>query len=160
MSALRFRNIYGFTLIELMVVMSILAILATVGVVTYTNTQKVARDGKRMGDIQEIQKAVEQYYALNQKYPGSNGDTNGFPTAYTTALQSYFASGTIPKQATNSANYFYIPCSNQNRYNICTGLETCNNKCTNTVTPGNGCTAAPVGAAGNAVYCVSNISTN
>ena len=48
----------GFTLIELMVVMAIIAILATAGLSAYTGYIKKARDTTRIADIQAINNIV------------------------------------------------------------------------------------------------------
>lgn len=48
----------GFTLIELMVAISIVAILAAVGAITYSSTQVIARDAKRKGDLKSISGAI------------------------------------------------------------------------------------------------------
>jgi len=64
----------GFTLVELLVVMAILAILATVGFGQYTNSQIKARDAQRKSDLSNIARALEMYYNDNQSYPtASNG---------------------------------------------------------------------------------------
>ncbi|MBI2595256.1 type II secretion system protein [Candidatus Daviesbacteria bacterium] len=81
----------GFTLIELMVVVSIIAVLAAVGLVLYQQAQKAGRDGKRIGDMQEVQKALEQYYAANGTYPAAAAYSN-----LTTYIATYFASGSVP----------------------------------------------------------------
>lgn len=49
------RKNSGFSLIELMVVVSIMAILATAGLTGYSSAQKKARDSRRKGDIRTIQ---------------------------------------------------------------------------------------------------------
>ncbi len=48
----------GFTLIELMVVMAIIAILATAGLSAYTGYIKKARDTTRIADIKAIESIV------------------------------------------------------------------------------------------------------
>ncbi len=48
----------GFTLIELMVVMAIIAILTTAGLSAYTGYIKKARDAVRIADINAINKIV------------------------------------------------------------------------------------------------------
>jgi len=59
----------GFTLIELLVVMAILAILATVGLVSFRTTQMKGRDARRKNDLGQIQKALEMYYNDYSSYP-------------------------------------------------------------------------------------------
>ncbi|MBU1000240.1 prepilin-type N-terminal cleavage/methylation domain-containing protein, partial [Patescibacteria group bacterium] len=46
----------GFTLVELLVVISIIAILSVIGIVVFTGVQKGARDAKRKADINAIAK--------------------------------------------------------------------------------------------------------
>lgn len=59
----------GFTLLELLVVISIIGILIALGVVSYTSAQRNGRDAKRQSDLSGVKKALEQYYALNSGYP-------------------------------------------------------------------------------------------
>lgn len=53
------RNPQGFTLIELMVVITIIAVLSLISVVAFNTVQKNARDAKRRGDIDAIANALE-----------------------------------------------------------------------------------------------------
>lgn len=72
----------GFTLVELLVVISIIATLSVVGLVSYTNFMKSSRDAKRQSDLRLIQSALEEYYADQLFYPGS---INLFGSALTNA---------------------------------------------------------------------------
>lgn len=49
----------GFTLIELMVVVTIMAFLSVIGIVAFSNAQAQARDGRRRADIDAIATAME-----------------------------------------------------------------------------------------------------
>lgn len=51
----------GFTLIELIVTVTIIAILTVVGMVSYSGTSKKARDNRRMADLEKIRVALELY---------------------------------------------------------------------------------------------------
>ena len=94
----------GFTLVELLVVITIIAVLSTIGIVMYTTVQRNARDAKRIGDMQAISKALEMYKSVNGSYPttsaisiASNWDT------FAAALSPYMQS--LPKDPTNSDNW-------------------------------------------------------
>lgn len=59
----------GFTLIELMVAISVVAILSTIGLMVYTNSQRLARDTKRKDDLRQIKNALVLYYNDVKQYP-------------------------------------------------------------------------------------------
>jgi len=66
----------GFTLIELVVVVSILAILSGVMVPRVTNHMKSSRDARRLADIKTLRTAVEQYYMDRGEYPAANTNSS------------------------------------------------------------------------------------
>ncbi len=73
----------GFTLFELLVVISIIAIITAVGVASYSSAQKRARDARRKQDMQAIQKAFEQYYASNDSvYPDTRASAREIMPAF------------------------------------------------------------------------------
>ena len=59
----------GFTLLELLVVIGIIGLLASILVINLTSARRRARDTKRVADIRNIQTATEDYYGKNGKYP-------------------------------------------------------------------------------------------
>jgi general secretion pathway protein G len=61
----------GFTLIELIVVMTILALLATVGLTGYRHKTLVARESVLKENLFQIRHSLEQYRADRGKYPSS-----------------------------------------------------------------------------------------
>lgn len=124
-SARRFySSIRGFTLIELMVVIAIIAILATVGLTIYSAAEKAARDGKRISDIQEIQKGLEQFYAVNQSYPDAKASSPYIDN--TTSFYGYFENNTPPTDPlnTSSSHYVYAQCNSNKDYVLCATTET------------------------------------
>lgn len=70
----------GFTFIEILVVVSIIAVLIAVGVISYGSIQKRSRDARRKSDIEQIRSALEFYRSDNGYYPDG-------PTTFT-ALSS------------------------------------------------------------------------
>lgn len=129
----------GFTLVELLVVISIIAILSVIGITVFTGVQKGARDAKRRGDLDAIAKALEIYKSQNNTYTPQTSAAAPCPDAFSTdfndpnwgaegqgnpsgcisigrALSSYFASS-IPHDPFCKANS--SQCSNSwNDYSI------------------------------------------
>lgn len=64
----------GFTLLELLVVIGIIGLLASILVVNLTGARRKARDTKRVADIRNLQSASEDYYGRNGKYPNTLAD--------------------------------------------------------------------------------------
>lgn len=63
------RKKLGFTFIEILVVITIISIVTTLGVTTYGSFLKQSRDAKRKGDLEQIRAAVEMYKSKNDLYP-------------------------------------------------------------------------------------------
>ncbi len=60
---------FGFTLTELIVVISILAILATISFISIGNYFSSARDSARSMDIASISKSMELFMVQTSNYP-------------------------------------------------------------------------------------------
>jgi prepilin-type N-terminal cleavage/methylation domain-containing protein len=71
------KSTTGFTIVELLIVIVVIAILATISVVAYSNIQQRARDSKRASDIAQIKKALLAYDAIHGGVvrPGATGYT-------------------------------------------------------------------------------------
>lgn len=63
------RPSLGFTLVEVIVVISILSILALIVAVEFREIQPRARDTERKADITTISVALEKYFQTNGEYP-------------------------------------------------------------------------------------------
>lgn len=66
---LKNKNIFGFTLVELLVVISIIGILTMIGAVAYSGAQKKARDTQRKTELDALSKALIMYYNDNGVFP-------------------------------------------------------------------------------------------
>ncbi len=125
----------GFTLVELLVVISIIAILSVIGITIFSGVQKSARDAQRRGDIDAISKALEVHFGIRGVCnPGDN---------YCPPIGTYFSSGIVPEdpfdKSTARKCYIYLSpsggpvlwpgdnCYGSNRsandYKICADLE-------------------------------------
>ncbi len=69
------KNKKGFTIVELLIVIVVIGILATLVIVTFTGIQQKSRDTQRKTDINAVQSHVEAYYAQTGNYP-TLGDLN------------------------------------------------------------------------------------
>lgn len=68
----------GFTLLELLVVMAIIAVLSGVGLTSVTNQSDRARDANRKRDLNNIAAALEAYYNDFGQYPTHDTVLNKF----------------------------------------------------------------------------------
>ena len=59
----------GFTIVELLIVIVVIGILATLVIVTFSGVQQKARDTKRETDVKALASQLEVYYANNGSYP-------------------------------------------------------------------------------------------
>lgn len=82
------RSKSGFTLVELMIVIVVIAILASVTVVSYGSIQADSRDNVRSIKIYAIASALEDYYQIHGDYPGCPALTTDGQTVVSNTLTS------------------------------------------------------------------------
>lgn len=118
----------GFTLVELLVTITVISILA---VIVYANVGKAnpkARDVERQADLRNLQSAIEQYKQKNGEYPamGCGPDANGLSDegdcpngSYITGLAPEFIT-VLPKDPRrgSAAGYGYVTNSMGSSYKI------------------------------------------
>lgn len=66
----------GFTLVEVLVVVGIIGLLASVVLVGLGTFRTRSRDARRIADLREVQNALELYYTGNNSYPKVTGWEN------------------------------------------------------------------------------------
>lgn len=59
----------GFTIVELLIVIVVIAILASISIVAYNGIQSRAQDAKRLSDMNSLIKRIEIYIAENRVTP-------------------------------------------------------------------------------------------
>ncbi|MDS1030062.1 prepilin-type N-terminal cleavage/methylation domain-containing protein [Bacillota bacterium LX-D] len=62
-------NSNGFTLLELLVVIVIIGLLASIAIPSFSDAAYKSKNKKVEADIRVLQSAAELYYAENNKYP-------------------------------------------------------------------------------------------
>jgi len=59
----------GFTLVELLVVMTIIVVISSVAMVSYVGSGKKARDSRRIADLEKIRLSLEMAKQVGTTYP-------------------------------------------------------------------------------------------
>ncbi len=85
----------GFTLVELLIVIAIIGLLATLAIVSLTAAQQRARDTKRVADLKAIQTSLELYWNENASYPALVAPALDTWAELSTSLSSFI--GSLPK---------------------------------------------------------------
>jgi type II secretion system protein G len=105
----------GFTLIEILVVMVIIGIIATIGFGSFQSSQTKGRDASRKSDLDQIGKALETYYNDKGQYPTDTGGLiNGCSSGSACDWGDPFTdeNGTnymieVPADPRSARNYYY-----------------------------------------------------
>lgn len=101
----------GFTLIELLVVIAIIAILISVGVVSYTRSLKLSRDARRKTDLEQIRQALETYRSELGTYPANS---SSLTPDYITL---------VPEDPKAPSSTYIYTLNSSYTYNLCATLE-------------------------------------
>jgi prepilin-type N-terminal cleavage/methylation domain-containing protein len=88
-STYKLRTEKGFTFVELMVVLAIIAILAAVSIPAYFNYVMRSRQSKAIGELMAIKAAEEQYFVENGAFTTTIGLLRGYASAGTFASAKY-----------------------------------------------------------------------
>jgi len=72
---MRQQRHYGFTLIELMVVISIISLLASIILASMNSARAKARDARRLHDLRQIETALALFYDKFGKYPCGDAES-------------------------------------------------------------------------------------
>lgn len=99
----------AFTLIEILVVVTIIGMLLSIAVATYSSLLKSSRDAKRKTDLEQIRSALEMYRSNNDSYnSGATLLSADCPNAVFNYLKTpvkYIES--LPNDPKSSSNYYY-----------------------------------------------------
>lgn len=128
----------AFTLVELLVVMSIIGVLVAIAAGSFRSAQLRGRDAQRKSDLKEISHSLELFYADYGKYPdASSGHISACPynpgtssgttcswgtSSFTDSKTTYFKA--LPVDP-GDYNYVYriVPGSSNQKYQLYAYLE-------------------------------------
>ena len=103
-------NNRGFTIVELLIVMVVIAILAAISIVAYNGIQERATNSRRLSDVKTIEKALELYKNDKGFYPTAQSNTTGGwerssinPDNFIQELKNTKIIGKVPVDPINSA---------------------------------------------------------
>lgn len=121
------RSGKGFTLVEILVVVSIMGILTAVIIGGVTSTRSKARDARRVSDIKQISGAIENYFSSCYSYPSDLTDLESSSScaSYAPALTSLPHD---PQVSVNGDYRYYTDAvggtsGTGRRYHVCATLE-------------------------------------
>jgi len=63
----------GFTLVELLVVISIIGLLSTLAAIAFNNARAKSRDAQRVANLRAVANAMELHYNINRRYGCTTG---------------------------------------------------------------------------------------
>lgn len=101
------KKIRAFTLIEILVVATIIGVLVTVTAVSFANAQKNSRDARRQADLETVRQALVLYRQDNGSY-GNVGTTlsaANFTTILNFLSANYLTSTNIADPKTGHSAY-------------------------------------------------------
>jgi prepilin-type N-terminal cleavage/methylation domain-containing protein len=124
----------GFTLIEILIVVAIIAILASIVIVGLGPAQQSGRDARRISDLQSMRNALQLYDNKCGIYPGDSSCTAGSPgttwsTFETTLVSSGlgFTSANLPVDPSSGRSYEYAYSKDYSSYILAAALENAGN---------------------------------
>lgn len=123
----------AFTLVEILVVVTIISLLASIAAISYSRFVKQSRDARRKTDIEQIRAAIELYRNFNGAYPtpGMVFGTDEIVDGATTYMSKV---PNDPMSASPSANRYYYytsptgvpgppPAPDYQDYSLCAYIE-------------------------------------
>lgn len=124
----------GFTLIELMIAVTIMAVLIVIASTTFSYAQKLSRDGRRISDLRSIEAALELYYSKNKAYPlvsswTNSGDAPGSWISQGSTGEEAFTPSymrAVPNDPLNNAVYRYYYVTDRQNYKVMVRMELSN----------------------------------
>lgn len=109
----------GFTLIEVLVVIFIIGLLASVVLVGLGSFRARGRDARRVADLRQVQQGLELYYAGNGQYPPSGS----WSDLTSQLIGASIGVTQVPNDPQSGKDYKYGVDANQQSYILGADLE-------------------------------------
>jgi len=101
---------YGFTIVELLIVIVVIAILAAISIVAYNGIQSRATDGANLSNTNTIAKAIAAYRIDNNDIPplcsGGSGSSCLLSSISSTLVPNYVSQ--LPNDSSTNYPYMYV----------------------------------------------------
>ena len=98
----------GFTLIEMLIVITIIALLASLILVGMGGARAKTRDSRRVADLHNIMNALELYYAKNGVYPeGTYSSSTSWDAFRTILIGAGIGVNRVPQDPLSNTTYYY-----------------------------------------------------
>ncbi len=107
----------GFTLIEILVVVAIIALLSSVILISVMSARQKGRDAKRLSDMTQMNTALELYFAAYKGYPSSTG---GIPQSMVPTYISSLPSVAMPADGVCNTGHSSDTCTTAD--SACAGI--------------------------------------
>ncbi len=92
----------GFTLLEILIVLAVFGLLATLAVLSLNSARASLRDAQRLSDISVLRAGLSQYWLETASYPMSEGVDLGAPGTNTDTLS---ANGFVSRDDSSTTVY-------------------------------------------------------
>lgn len=114
---LKITSSRGLTLIEMLIVVTIIALLVTVLSIVAISQLSKSRDAERKSDLQKIKNSFEDYYDDNGRYPEDETVLSNCDGQFGKYLKE------IPCDPVDNTPYIYDPSSDYSTYRVLAKLE-------------------------------------
>ena len=108
----------GFSLIELLVVTTIIIVLMTIGLVSYSQASRNGRNAKRKSDLETVRQALVLYRNDVDEYPTGSSFDNML-----TAIADYISFNSLADPKPSNPAYTYTSAAGAD-FELCATLET------------------------------------
>ncbi len=146
----------AFTLIEILVVATIIILLTSISVASFSVATQSSRDAKRKGDIETIRQALVLYKTQNGKYPNPSPQCQNPDTGCKSVnelITGGFLSPPFPTDPESTKHYKIVIPVERDKFCVCADVAAGRGNITDAYCETPGVNWVPVGTATGEWYC-------